>query len=152
MYQKSNCGSLSSSSYHTYSLNFGCWNFRASFTNIQDVNWKKMPIRNRLVSQQNEFSSTLYWSLWKSHIAQKYFFAWTATGLISYDLELVVVKKSLRTGSIKSFSSTSPIFSNSMHHFFSFSQIPLFAISIIPLSKNLSYHKAESTFSQSSYL
>ena len=78
--------------------------------------------------------------------------AWTATGLILYNPKLVMVKKSLVTSQMKSLSFTSPIPSNSMHYFSFSSQILLSTISIISPSENSSHYKAESTFSQSSYL
>lgn len=65
-----------------------------------------------------------------------------------------MVKKTLRTGLIKSFSSISSTYSNLTYYFFFVSQIPIYSISFIlgiSSSKNSDF-KMESTFSKSSYL
>lgn len=90
----------------------------------------------------------------KIYVTKNILSSWTATGLISYNLELVIVKKTLRTGPIKSFSSISPTHSNLMRHFSSRLQILIHSIPSIPKispSKN-SDSRAESTSSKSLYL
>ena len=113
-----------------------------------------MPVRNRLVSRQNEFSSNYNEAREKSMSQKNILSSWTATGLIPYDPELIMVKKTLGTGPMKSFSSTSPTHSNSTRHSSSASQIPIYSMSSIPgisPSEN-SDSRAESTPSRSSYL
>lgn len=92
--------------------------------------------REKAISQKNILSS------------------WTATGLIPYDPELVMAKKCLGTGPIKSLSSTSPILSNLTRHFSSSSQIPILSTSPISgvLPSENSSSRAESTPSGFSYL
>lgn len=64
-----------------------------------------------------------------------------------------MVKKTLGTSPMKSFSSTSPTHSNSMHHFSSVSQIPIYSISSISAISHLenSDFRVELTPSKSSY-
>lgn len=54
----------------------------------------------------------------KAILYKNIFSAWIATSLIIYDPELVIIKKSLKTGSIKSLSFILLFPSNSMHYIF----------------------------------
>lgn len=96
------------------------------------------------------FFTTLYWNSQKSYIVKNFILTWTATRLICYNAKLVIIKKSLRTSSMKSFSSTLSILSNLMYHFSSL-EILIFVIIIILPSDNSSYHKVGLSLSQFSY-